>query len=160
MKSTHKTRIAGDASVIIVAVVAVAALVIAWLAFNRSGDNLSTELQDTSNAAVEQVQLETNQAADEAELALARAEARAELVAIEAELEAEENYAEAAAALDEVQADLAASYENASVNAQTEWQEIQDDFSELGRELREGTATSLEVLAGLILQLETEVEPN
>lgn len=160
LKTRKGTTMSGYGTVIIIAVIAVAALIIAWMAFNRSGEDFSTEVTDATQNAAVKVETGAEELAAETNVALARAEARAELMAIKAELEAEESYGEVVAAVDEIEADLAAAYENASVEAQTEWEELQAEFSELRTDLQAGAATSLEVMAGLILELEAEVEPG
>lgn len=157
--------------IIFVGLVAVIALILAWVAYNRSGQDViptttqsveeaGNEIESTAEVGSQVIEREAEELATDAELAAARIEARAELLAIEAELEVEENYAEAAAAVADVRADLAQQYANASQEVQMEWLELEQDMRELEAELRAGTASALDGLADIILRLEADARTD
>lgn len=139
----------GDAGVIIVGVIAVAALVIGWLAFNRSGEDLIPAAQTQVEEAAERI-------VDQAEkdrLAAARLEARTQLGALEARTEAGAEGEEIAQGISNVQTDLRAAYDKASAEAQQEWIKLESAFNELEAEVRSGAANALESFGVLLNNL-------
>ena len=169
MKQTHYKK--GAATAWTIGVIAVVALIIAWLAFNRSGEDLlPTAAEETNEARVEaQMALENaaveareaaEDASEEAAIAVARAEARAELLALRARVEAEEGYAEVAADIETIETDLERAYANASAKARAEYNEFEAELAEFETALRDGTGDALELLGGLILMLETDVRTD
>lgn len=173
MKNTNDTnsRSGNTATAWIIGGVAILALVLAWVAFNRSGqDVVPTAAEQTRQAAeateqgVEEVYENVEEGAaemvTEAQLLAARAEARADLLALQAELEAEESYDKALAEVNEIQNDLGNVYANASAEVRSQYAQLQQEFNELETDLREGTADSLEVLGGLILMLEADTRSD
>ncbi|HMA78181.1 MAG TPA: hypothetical protein VKP88_03485 [Candidatus Paceibacterota bacterium] len=144
----------------LVGVFSVAALVLAWAAYNRAGENLSTEIQQQTEELAVDAEQTAETVWDETQATLVRAEARAELLAIQAELEAEANYAAAVAQVRDVRTDLRAAYENAEVAAQVEWRELDTELEQLEQALRANSADTLELLGGLILMLETDVRTD
>jgi len=154
-----------------IGIISVIALILAWMAYNRSGENLTTQIEQEG----EQIATETGEAANKignsveqtvdntitaADRTLARAEARAELLAIEAELEVEENYDEAVAKVQSVRADLRNTYANAEASVKAEWREIDTELEQLEQSLRSNSANALETLAGLIILLEEDVRTD
>lgn len=150
-------RNTNSAMITIVGIIAVAALIIAWAAFNRSGEDLIPTVAQEVEEVGDEIEETAEEAADEAELLAARAEARAELLALEARLEVEENYEEAAAEVEEIQDDLDRAYENASAEARQEYRELEAELSDLEQGLRDGTGDVLELFAGIALLLEDDV---
>lgn len=123
-------------------IVAIIALVLGWMAFNRSGQDVVPAVQEGAQEAQE-----------DAALLAARTEARAELLALQTQIAAEEGYDEAAQQAAEIEADLETAYVNARLEASAEWQELQADFENLERELRDESADAAETVAGLIALL-------
>lgn len=158
---------AGAAAVWAVGIVAVAALIIAWSAFNRAGPDLiptlSEEVSETANQA-EQAAVEAEQTAEmlasQTALAAARAEARAELLALQTRIEAGEAADEIAVEAEEIEQDLAQTYQNASLAARSQYQSLQAEFRNLENNLRAGTGDALETLSGLIIMLEQDVRSD
>ena len=151
----------------IVGIISIIALVLAWTAFNRSGENVLTEVEQGADEAMmeanqlgNQVEQTGSEVVTEAELALARAEARADLIAIEAELEAEQNYAEAVAEVQAVRTDLADAYSQTELEARQNWQEFDQELAQAEESLRTNSADALETLGGLILILEADVRTD
>lgn len=148
----------------LVLILAIIGIMIAWAAFNRSGEDLlptaadeANEAAEESERAVAEIEEETEEAAAEAARASARIEARADLVALRARLEAEEGYADAVAEVQEIEADLDQAYANASAEAREEYAEIKTELGVIEDKLRDGTGDVLEFIAGTILLLEDDV---
>jgi len=146
--------------ILAIGIISVVALILAWMAYNRAGTDLSTQIEQ----GTEEVAVETEQAFETAvnrtDAALARAEARADLIALRAELAAEQNYAEAVAEVQMVRTNLRNAYQNAEVTVQAEWRELDRELEQLEQSLRENSADSLETLSGLILLLEQDVRTD
>ncbi len=154
-----------------VGIISIVALVLAWMAYNRAGENLSTqveqvgdelamEAEQATNQLGSAVEQNTDQVVSSTEAALARAEARAELLALEAELEVEANYQAAVAQVEQVRLDLRNTYQNAEGEVRAQWQEVDQELSDLESSLRTESADALEVLGGLILMLEADVRTD
>jgi hypothetical protein len=152
----------------VVGIISVIALVLAWMAYDRSGENLTTQIQQEATELVEETEqsisetgnnikrtAETTQ--DEAQIRLARAEARAELIALQTEIEAEQNYTETVDRVERVQTNLRSAYQNAETSTQAEWREIDNNLEKLKQSLRSNSADALETARGLILILEDDV---
>gem|GEM_PF-713498 len=166
MEPTHEKK--QNSGIIIFGIIAILALIIAWYAFNRSGEDLLPSVANETEQAAQEAELAAERAAQEAEeegeeaaedarLAAARLEAQAELAAVEARVEAGEAYAEVEDDINEIEADLAAAYDNASAEAQEGWAETKEAFTNLEQGLRDGTGNVLEFFAGLALLLEADV---
>ncbi len=162
------TRIAGNSTTIAVVVVAlVVILIAAWAFSNRTVDtdltpgdvDPDTVLGDDDNV-INNATTSGARMATEAEIAAARAAARTELLAIQARLEADQNYEAAVAEVEEVEADLERTYANATGEVKQEWEETKREFDDLEQGLRNGSATTLEVLAGLLLMFSNEVRTD
>jgi len=150
----------GSAAVWGVGLLAVIALIIAWTAFNRSGQNVAPTVAEEGAEIANEAEQASEELIGETEVALARAEARADLLALEARIEAEEGLAEVAMEVNEIERALAQTYANASVDVQQEYAEIEASFQELENNLRAGTGDALETLAGLALLLEDEARSD
>jgi len=153
---------------IIIGIISVLALVLAWTAFNRTGQDLENlvaeQVEEAYQATAEAtrdgakaVEAGAEELADDAALLSARAEARAELLAIEARVEAGETIDDVQADLDEIERDLGRAYTNAEREAMEEWNDVQAGFQDIENSLRTGTAEALEFIGGTILLLEDEV---
>lgn len=151
-----------------IAVIAVLALVLAWLAFNRAGEDVlptaaneveevQQEIATTTDAAIREAEAMANNAATNARIATARIEARSELLALQAELEAGAAYDEVEDEIEEIEKNLEAAYANTSAELQTEYQDIQQGLDSLEESIRNGTGDGLEWLANLSLMLEADV---
>jgi len=161
-KNTNSTMLT------IIGIIAVAALVLAWTAFNRTGKDLENMVADQVEEAYEAtanitqdgaraVERETVSAMNDAELLAARAEARAELLAIEARIEAGETYDDVQADLSKIETDLELAYNSAERKATQEWNVVQTGFQNIENGLRTSAAETLEFIAGTALLLEEDV---
>lgn len=162
----------GQGAALIVGVIAVAALVIGWLAFNRSGEDLgdvvidqaqnaAQEAQDAASNAAQDIEDTANQAAQEAQRGLnqaaeglstddVRTEAREDLEELQEQLQQNPDYEAAALRLSEIEADLAVAYENATEVEQVQFTELQEQFDEAEAALSQGSDQSLDYIGGLI----------
>lgn len=152
---THRESNTG--LIILLGIITIIALVIAWSAFNRSGQDLGDTIEEETMEAAAEVEQEAEEFAAEAELALARAEARAELAALEARIAAGAAVEEVEADLAEIEADLDRAYANASAEARQEYREIEAEFSQAEAAVRDGAGDTAEFFAGLLLLLEDDV---
>lgn len=168
-EETHDTYNSG--LLMTIGLITVVAFVVVWFVFGGSGDDLASDMATTTDELVEtsaqnsqnvesEIRSEVSTVATSTELEMARFQARAELMATQAELEAEQNYEEALTEVEAIEADLAEAYVNASAEAQTEWQDIKAEFDTFEESLRSGTADALEMVAGLILLLESDIRTD
>jgi ElaB/YqjD/DUF883 family membrane-anchored ribosome-binding protein len=152
----------------ITGIIAILALILAWTAFNRTGQDLEDMVADqveeaynTSERAVvdgaQAIEDGTEELVDDATLLEARAEARAELIVIEARIEAGEEINEIQADLDAIETDLEQAYANAGQEATQEWNDLQIGLQNIEDGLRTGTAETLEFIGGTVLLLEDDV---
>jgi len=155
----------------VIGIISIVALVLAWAAYNRAGENLTAqieretgELAAETGQAVDQLGGEIESAAGSAMTATqnsaARVQARAELLAMQAELEAEENYAAAAQRVQDLRADLDRTYANTTGAAQMQWQELDAELEQLEQSVRTESADALEMFGGLVLMLEEDVRTD
>jgi hypothetical protein len=153
-----------NSGIIILGIIAILALVIAWYAFNRAGEDVlptaadeAQEVEAAADRAAVSAEANTEEAIDDVQLAAAQVEAQTELAVVQARVEAGEAYEDVAADIDAIQADLAVAYDNASAEAQSGWEETQMAFDELEQSLRDGVGDVLEYFAELSLSLEADV---
>jgi vacuolar-type H+-ATPase subunit I/STV1 len=161
----------GDAHVWVIGGVAVVALIVAWVAFDRSGDDLlptvadeaaetQREIESSVETATERQGNSTAEVATEAEIEAAKAEARQDLLAIQTELETDATYDDVQQELNQVQADLEAAYANTSGELQAEYQVIRQELASLENSIRNETGDALNAIADLSLRLETSVRTD
>lgn len=152
----------------VIAIVSILALVIGWMAFNRSGDNLSTEIsqeaselgaesRENYNEAGDGIESSINSIAESAQDLQARAEVRTELLALQTRLSAEEGYDAAADEVSVIRANLAAAYQGVEDSAKQNWQKLDNELDQLEQSIRTNSADALETLAGFMLNLEADV---
>jgi len=152
----------------VIGIISLIAIVLAWMAFNRSGTDVTTavereaselaqETEDNLDALGNEIVTTTTNTWDAGAEALARAEARANLAALQVELEVEEDYDAALAGIQGVRADLRATYNQAEGAVQRNWQELDRELEQAEQSIRTESADALEVLAGAILLLEDDV---
>ncbi len=70
----HEERRHSNGMAWLATIIAIAALVVAWLAYNRSGKDLEDSVQDTTNSAIQEVQESASDAGEEAQEASDSAE--------------------------------------------------------------------------------------
>lgn len=150
----------GDATPWVIAAVAVVALIIGWMAFNRTDD--ASQMMDDQNNEMQQEDTQQMSDEDRAEAAqgAARAEAATKLATLRAQAEAGELSADAAAQVEDIKANLAVAYENAQGQAAQSWTEISAGFDSLADDIRNGTGDVLQGFANLSLLLEADVRSD
>lgn len=157
--------------ILVIGIISLVALVLAWTAYNRSGEDVTAQVEQGVAELAMETQQNTNEVENEIEMAtsevvgatqdvLIRAEARAELVTLQAELEAEENYMEAATEVAQLRAELNDTYQNATGEVQMQWQELDQGLEQFEQSARTESADALEVLGGLIIMLEADVRTD
>lgn len=166
---TNKRKGAGHAWLI--GGIAVLALILAWVAFNRSGEDViptaaeeaaeaERELEASVEATAEAIEETIVTATAEARVAAARVEARADLLALQTKLQADAAYENTTEDLNQIEADLEVAYTNTSADLQSEYQEIQSELETLGDAIQNGTADVLESIAEVSLMFKADVRAN
>ncbi len=128
----------------------VVALILGWVAFNRSGSNLGDEI--VQNSRENTVELRQEWRRD-----LASLEARARLLVLQAQLSANRNYSAASDEIQDIRNNLRSAYANASANAKNGWQQVDQSLESTENKLREGSADALDSLEQAIDRLQAEV---
>lgn len=128
---------------------AAVALVIAILAYNRAGQDISSVIAEETAESVENVQ----------QLA-ALAEAQVELAAIRARIIAGEFGEDLAQEVAQTRRNLAQAYENASDEVQAEWQELDTELEILEEQVRNGSAEALGTANNLLENVRQDVQSN
>ncbi len=122
------------------------ALIIALLAYNRSGADVTRTIKQQST-----------EISQETEVAAARAKARAQLIALRTRLEAEESADEIANEVRDIRMDLQTAYTNTQMEAEDDYKELDSALENLERDVRQGSANALASLASLIDSLGREI---
>jgi hypothetical protein len=137
--------------------VALAALLLSWMAFRRSGGRLDELLHGRGAGAAQEGAMGLAAARDalgrgerEVEWHAALAQAEARLAGRRAEIETRRDVEAARREVDGVRRDLARAVDDAGAAARTRWQALDDDLGRLDRELREGSSRALATLDGLL----------
>jgi uncharacterized protein (DUF342 family) len=147
---THNNTMRGASAVAWIALVgAVLALLLGWTAFNRSGRDVSTIVENQTQEAVEDVAIIT-----------ARAQAAAELTAIRAQIETQQNLQEAQAQLQNTRADLRQAYANASIEVRQEWQQIDAQLQNAEDSIRNNSANAIENLNDALATLKRDIRTD
>jgi hypothetical protein len=152
----------------VIGIISLIAIVLAWMAFNRSGTDVSTvvereageleqETEDNLDALGNEIVTTTTNTWDAGAEALARADARANLAALQVEFEVEEDYDAALAGIQGVRADLRATYNQAEGAVQRNWQALDQELERAEQSIRTESADALEIVGGAILLLEDDV---
>ena len=166
-RRVHKK--AGNSTAIVVGAVALVVALIGWWAYNKSiidrdlspGDvDPDTVLGDDVNEAINNATSASSRTATDAEIAAARVKAKTDLLALKTRLEAEKESAEAIAAVENLESDLEKVYANATGEVEQEWEEMKVEFDLIEQGLRNGTADTANIFAGLILLFEDEVRTD
>ena len=127
-------------------IVAILALLVAWVAYRRGGGEIGTLWDDLTRGAGRRVNvsLEDGSNAVERQSELARAQAR--LLGRRAEVAGERNLQQVRRDVEEVRASLERSYRNASAGAKDRWRDLDRDLEHLQAQLREGSSKALDTL--------------
>ncbi len=130
-------------------IISLLSLILAWSAFNRSGQDLSSEVAEDLRMARLELQQD-----------LAIVEARADLLALRAQIEAEEQYAETRAEVAEVRNDLRIAYLNAETEVQQEWREMDAALEDLENNLRDESADAVGSLTNALDAIERDIRTD
>ncbi|MGH9857381.1 MAG: hypothetical protein ACRD4B_05995 [Acidobacteriota bacterium] len=156
----HTIYAKGDIVGWLALVVAIIALLIGVVAFNRSGRDIEAILEEQAEEAIQDTEEVVDTTIQEAEEAATIAEAQARLTALRADIAAETAYAESAEEVRKVRADLAQAYANASVEVQQGWQEVDDELELLEQQLRDESADAAETLERVFALLEQDLRTD
>lgn len=119
------------------------ALGLGWAAYNRSGEDLET-----------QIDAQLTEAKQDMQQRYSYAEARLRLMAIRTELAAEQNYDQAVAETKEVRSDLAFTFSEAADASQSVWRPIDQGLERLISELEGGSQEALQQMDAIADQLQ------
>jgi translation initiation factor IF-2 len=142
----HKTS---STLAVLALIIAIPALIIAWLAYNRSGQDLETEISAQAQESVEYTRQQ-----------IALLEARARILYIRTQLLTEENLDEAEQELAQVRSDLNEEFANARTEVKQQWQQIDTQLEDVEANLRTGTAESIEAVRQALMQIENEIRTD
>lgn len=125
-------------------IVAIAALVLAWKAYERTGGKLPDVLEmpigDSAQAR------DGGGIAGEVSESAEMAKARARLLARRAEVATQRNLQQVQDEVGEIRGELQRSYENAGTRAREGWAEVDADLERLQAQLRAGSSRAVETL--------------
>ncbi len=127
---------------ILALVISILALSIAVAAFNRSGEDLNTVIEN-----------EVDKSAENVKLATARADARLRLISLRARVEAGEERDQVREEINEINTDLSNAYKEAGEEFNAEWNDINSAFEKLGESIRNETDDAADNLENLIDRL-------
>lgn len=144
-----------------ISIVAVFALLLGWLAFNRSGKNVVPTVRDESIETAQEIEEEAKELEEEAGMAAmeaqeeisymaTRAEIEARLIAIQADYLANEVTDETLMEIADLRRDIKINYEEAEEEVQAEIDQVDAELERLEQEARNDTSQSLLILEGLI----------
>lgn len=131
---------------ILALVVSLIALLLSWLAFNRSGTDVGPVVGE---------QMDEMQTTLSEQYALL--EARTRIAWLRLQITSDTTSEEIASELDDIQHDLAATYEGAQDETQDTWISIQHLFDSFITSLRNGTADTVDDMRGGLDQLEKDL---
>ncbi|HKI05341.1 MAG TPA: hypothetical protein VKK31_25400 [Thermoanaerobaculia bacterium] len=127
-------------------IVAVVALLVAWVAYRRAGGEVGTFWEDlTRGAGNHSVERQSD-----------LAQARARLLGRRAEVAGERNLQQVRQEVEEIRASLERSYGNASAGAKERWRDLDGDLARLQSQLREGGSKALDSLDSALAKIQTE----
>lgn len=127
-------------------IIAILALVLAWISYNKTGVDLERKL----NQEVQELQRE-------ARIELVQLETRVRLLSLRAEVLAAESYEGLAEEAVDIRNNLNRAYDNASVEARQEIQELDRQLETLESELRTDSANAVETIQAALEILERDI---
>lgn len=143
MEDPQAQRSTNSALAVVALLLAIPALIISVLAYNRAGRDIDTDVNQRLT------QLENN-----TQLAFAKGSAAVKLAALRARIEANNAGENVQAELDDIEAELRSAYDEVGGNTQQEWNEFSQDFDQVGNVIEQGGEEALNALQNLIDKLQ------
>lgn len=137
-------------------IVAIAALVLAWSAYKRTGGDLDGVLKGVTEDAERSVRGVTSDGSDAVERQTDLARARARLLGRRAEVEADRNLEQVRRDVAEIRESLERTYEDAGGGAKERWRGLDATLEKLEAQLREGGAKAVDSLDAAVEKIRGE----
>ncbi|HSF38190.1 MAG TPA: hypothetical protein VLT87_00270 [Thermoanaerobaculia bacterium] len=138
--------------------VAVAALVLAWSAYKRTGGDLDGVLKSVTEDAERSVRGAASDGSGAVERQADLAEARVRLLGRRAEVEADRNLEQVRRDVAEIRESLERTYENAGEGAKERWRGLDAELGRLETRLKEGSAKAVDSLDTVVEKIRGEEE--
>jgi hypothetical protein len=136
--------------------VAILALILAWVAYRRTGGEIGGLFKDLTESATVQVRGTVEDGAEAAGRQGDLARARARLLGRKAEVETDSNLQQVRDDVLRVREDLESAYEGAGAEAERRWRVLDAELGKLEGQLREGSAKAKDTLDGVLDKLRSE----
>ncbi|HKV11965.1 MAG TPA: hypothetical protein VJ725_27720 [Thermoanaerobaculia bacterium] len=140
--------------------VAVAALVLAWSAYRRTGGELNGLWKGVREDAERSVRGAAEDGSGAVERQADLAKAKAKLLGRRAEVEADRNLEQVRRDVEEIRASLERTYENAGSGARERWRGLDAELAKLETRLKEGSAKAVESLDSAVEKIRGEEEES
>jgi len=137
-------------------VVAILALILAWVAYRRTGGEIGGLFKDLTESATAQVRGTVEEGSGAAGRQADLARARVRLLGRKAEVETDRNLQQVRDDVARVREDLERAYEGAGAEAKRHWRDLDGELGKLEGQLREGSAKAKGTLDGVIEKLRGE----
>ena len=139
-------------------IVAIAALVLAWSAYRRTGGDLDELLKGVTEDAERSVRGAASEGSDAVERQADLAKAKARLLGRRAEVEADRNLEQVRQDVAEIRESLESAYENAGAGARERWRDLDAELEKLETRLKEGSAKAVDSLDSAVEKIRGEEE--
>jgi hypothetical protein len=131
-------------------IVSIIALILAWSAYNRTGTDVGTAIENNTREAASSIEETTEEIRETTAQIAARAETIVRLTNIRAKIAANEIDEEQYDSLNEVREDLRNVYAEAQGDVKDAWAEIDADLEMLESQMRNDTAEALLTIEKII----------
>lgn len=156
---------------LVVGLLAVIGIIIGWVAFNRSGKDLSPTIIDEASIATDNIAEKTqdlnqdtmqnaNQTQKDIQYALMKAQLEARLLSIKTQLAANEVTDETMQEIKNLRNDLNDTYTNSSEEAQEQIRDVDSQLAVVEAKARNNTAEALLTMENLIEQVRQDVKAD
>ena len=133
--------------------VAIAALILSWAAYKRSGGELKEVWRDASRGAAD---FRIGRIGEDADQQADLAKAQAKLLGHRAEVAADRNLDQVRRDVAEIRASLERSFGNAGAVTKDRWRGLDGDLDRLERQLKEGSSKALATLDSALEKIRRE----
>lgn len=139
-------------------IVAIAALVLAWSAYKRTGGDLDDVLKGVTEGAERSVRGAAADGSGAVERQSDLAKARVRLLGRRAEVEADRNLEQVRRDVAEIRESLERAYEDAGAGTKERWRDLDAELEKLEARLREGSAKAVDSLDAAVEKIQGEEE--
>lgn len=139
-------------------IVAIAALVLAWSAYRRTGGTLDELWKGVAEDAERSVRGAAEEGSGAVERQADLARAKAKLLGRRAEVEADRNLEQVRRDVAEIRESLERAYENAGAGARERWQGLDAELEKLEIRLKEGGSKAVDSLDSAVEKIRGEEE--